>query len=446
VHGRSIESIRYDEERAVSVQVGGPAVAAVGGGPVRRAHVGVITAFVTAGIAFTGLASRIPDVRGLLGLTPSELGLLLLAISTGAVLALPASGWVCGRIGAALAVLTGAAALSVGLVVAGVGTALPAVWLTAAGLFLVGLGTGTWDVAMNLQGTVVERGLGRNVMPHYHAWFSLGSVGAAGLGALATWAQVPVVVHLVLTGVVALVAAGLAARRFLPASADAPDSSGTLDAPDAAARPVDRRHPLAAWMEPRTLLIGVLVLAAAFTEGVAMDWLSVGVIDGYATPTWVGGLAFAAFVTAMTVGRVLGTSWLDRYGRLPVLRTAFGLAAVGSLMVIFGPALGPTLGLAAAFAGALLWGLGASLGFPVGMSAAADDPRYAAARVSVVASIGYLAFLAGPPLLGFLGDHVGVLRALLAVVTVTLAALLVVPASRPLPAAGATAERATADR
>ena len=400
--------------------------AAAGNAPVRRAHVGVMTAFVAAGIAFTGLASRIPDVRGLLGLTPSQLGLLLLAISTGAVLALPASGWVCGRIGAARAVLSGAAVLSFGLVVAGAGTALPAVWLTAAGLFLVGLGTGTWDVAMNLQGTVVERGLGRSVMPRYHAWFSLGSVGAAGLGALATWARVPVVVHLALTAVVALVAAGLAARRFLPAAPDTPGPAGDV--------PSGHRHPLAAWLEPRTLLIGVLVLAAAFTEGVAMDWLSVGVIDGYRTPTWVGGLAFAAFVSAMTVGRVLGTRWLDRYGRLPVLWTSFALAGVGSLLVIFGPALGETVGMAAAFGGAMLWGLGASLGFPVGMSAAADDPRHAAARVSVVASIGYLAFLAGPPLLGFLGDHVGVLRALLAVVTVTIAALLVVPASRPLPA------------
>ena len=122
----------------------------------------------------------------------------------------------------------------------------------------------------------------------------------------------------------------------------------------------------------------------------------------------------------MTVGRVLGTAWLDRYGRVPVLWASFGLAAVGALLVVFGPA----LGLAAASVGALLWGLGASLGFPVGMSAAADDPGHAAARVSVVASIGYLAFLAGPPLLGFLGDHVGVLNALLAVVALSLPALL----------------------
>jgi MFS family permease len=143
----------------------------------------------------------------------------------------------------------------------------------------------------------------------------------------------------------------------------------------------------------------------------------------------VGVLGLAAFVGAMTVGRVLGTSWLDRYGRVPVLWASFALAGAGALLVVLGPA----LGLVAAFGGALIWGLGTSLGFPVGLSAAADDPRHAAARVSVVASIGYLAFLGGPPLLGFLGDHVGVLHALLAVVAVSIPALLVVPASRPLP-------------
>ena len=218
----------------------------------------------------------------------------------------------------------------------------------------------------------------------------------------------------------AIAAVVVAQRRFLPAVTAAPRD------PDSA--PV-RGNALAAWLEPRTLLIGVLVLAAAFTEGSALDWLSVGIVDGYGTPPWVGVLGFAAFVGAMTVGRVLGTSWLDRYGRVKVLWASFALAGVGALVVVLGPA----VGLVAAFGGALLWGLGTSLGFPVGLSAAADDPRHAAARVSVVASIGYLAFLAGPPLLGFLGDHVGVLHALLAVVALSIPALLVVPATRPLP-------------
>ena len=223
----------------MSVHVQGPTAAGVGPEPrVRRAHLGVTTAFVAAGLAFAGLASRIPDVRELLGLSPSELGLLLLAMSTGAVLSLPSSGWLAGRIGAARSVLAGATLLATGLVVAGVGTALPVIGLTAGGLFLVGLGTGTWDVAMNLQGAEVERQLGRTVMPRYHAWFSLGTVAAAGIGALADWARVPVALHLSLTALVAAGAAVAAARRFLP----------TVAADDARTTAAPRRNPLAAWL------------------------------------------------------------------------------------------------------------------------------------------------------------------------------------------------------
>jgi cyanate permease len=85
-----------------------------------------------------------------------------------------------------------------------------------------------------------------------------------------------------------------------------------------------------------------------------------------------------------------------------------------------------------AFVGAVLWGFGLSLGFPVGMSAGADEPGMAAARVSVVASIGYVAFLGGPPLIGFVGQHVGVLRALTAVAVLLALALLIAGSVRPL--------------
>jgi MFS family permease len=115
---------------------------------------------------------------------------------------------------------------------------------------------------------------------------------------------------------------------------------------------------------------------------------------------------------------------LDRRGRVPVLRALFVAAVVGCLLVVFG---GPAL----AFVGAAVWGIGASLGFPVGMSAAADEPFRAAARISVVTTIGYTAFLAGPPLLGFLGDHVGVLHSLLVVGGLALVAIFAVPAVRP---------------
>ncbi|MGL5909275.1 MAG: MFS transporter [Phycicoccus sp.] len=166
-----------------------------------------------------------------------------------------------------------------------------------------------------------------------------------------------------------------------------------------------------------------MVFAAAFTEGAANDWLAVAFVEGYELPAWAGVLGFATFLTLMTLGRLLGTRLIDAYGRVPVLRVSFGLAAVGAALVVLG---GPL----AAFVGVAVWGLGSALGFPVGMSASADDPARAAARMSVVATIGYSAFLAGAPLLGLLGDAVGVLRSLSLVGALALLALLVVPAVR----------------
>ena len=167
-----------------------------------------------------------------------------------------------------------------------------------------------------------------------------------------------------------------------------------------------------------------MVLAMALTEGVANDWLAVAMVDGYDAPAWLGAAAFALFVAAMTAGRVTGTVLLDALGRLPVLWGSMAVAAVGIVLVV----LGPTTWLVAV--GVVLWGVGASLGFPVGMSAAADDPARAAARVSVVSTIGYTAFLVGPPLLGLLGSHFGVLNALLVVSIVLVPSALAVPAAR----------------
>jgi MFS family permease len=172
-------------------------------------------------------------------------------------------------------------------------------------------------------------------------------------------------------------------------------------------------------------MIGLVVLAAAFTEGIANDWIAVGFVEGHHVPNWAGVLAFAVFLSFMTLGRILGTRLLDRHGRVPVLRATFAMAAVGSVLVIFGNA-------PVAYVGAAIWGVGASLGFPVGISASADDPARAGARMSVVATIGYTAFIAGPPLLGFLGDHFTVLRSLMVVTVIVGLAMLVIPATREL--------------
>jgi predicted MFS family arabinose efflux permease len=274
---------------------------------------------------------------------------------------------------------------------------------------------------MNVQGALVERRLGRAIMPRFHAGFSVGTVAGALVGSAAVALHVPVTAHLVGAALLVAVAVIVAVRSFVP-----DDSDDTAPATDEAVGGSGLRRALSAWKEPRTLLVGVFVLAFAFTEGTGLDWINVAVIDDYGASAAVGALAFAAFLAAMTTGRWFGPRFLDRYGRVPVLRVLALCGLVGLGLFVFGRT--PLL----AFAGVVLWGLGASLGFPVGMSAAADDPARAAARVSVVASIGYCAFLAGPPLIGFLGDRLTVRTALLAVTTLLIMSIAVAGAIRPL--------------
>lgn len=377
-----------------------------------RARTGVFLVFGAHGVMFASWASRLPDLRAALDLTPGELGLLLLAATLGSVLGLPLSGRIIERFGTRRSVLVGAVCSVTGFVVASMFATLAHAYLPAwIALFLGGFGVGVWDVAMNHEGALVEQELGRAIMPWFHAAFSGATVVAALVGAGVTALRVPVSAHVAVMALVAAVAVWRGAAAFLPVE------------PPAAAQHEERRSSSSAWLEPRTLAIGLVLLAGAFTEGAANDWIAIAFVDGHHLPAWLGVLAFAVFLGFMTVGRVFGTHFLDRYGRVPVLRVLFVLALIGSVLVIFGT---PEL----AFAGAVLWGVGASLGFPVGMSAAADDPSRAAARLSVVSTIGYLAFLGGPPLVGFLGDHVGVLKALLAVAVCLVPAWLAVPVVR----------------
>lgn len=376
----------------------------------------VLATFFVNGFAMATWASRIPSVRDALGLGPAQLGLLLLGVSVGSLLALPTTGGAVQRFGARRVVTVAVGVEGVGLLLLAFGAGvLETVPVTAAALLLVGVGNGAWDVAMNVEGAEVERLLGRSVMPRFHAAFSLGTVAGAGVGALVIYAGVGVAWHIGVVAALVAVAGLLSVRGFLPIAAAAaePGKGSSLDA----------------WREPRILAVGVMVLAMALTEGVANDWLAVAMVDGYGAAAWLGAAGFALFVASMTVGRVVGTVLLDRFGRLQVLWGSMAVAAVGVLLVVLGQL--PVL----VALGILLWGLGASLGFPVGMSAASDDPVRAPARVSVVATIGYTAFLGGPPLVGFLGSHFGVLQALLVVSVVLVPAAVAVPAARK-PVAG----------
>jgi len=377
-------------------------------------------AFFAAGFAFASWVSRIPQLRDLLGLGPAALGWVLLAGAVGALVALPLSGMIVDRWGSRRTVATMALLLAVAVVTVAAGAASPAlgVPVVVVGLLALGFANGAWDVAMNVQGARVERLLGRSVMPRLHAAFSLGTVAGALGGAAMVALGVGVPAHFLVVAALAAVVVPRQVRAFLPEEPEEP-------AHDDQKKAGGRRSFWTSWTEPRTLMVGLVVLTFALAEGIGNDWIAVALIDDHGTASATGSLGFAVFVTAMTTGRWFGPHLLDRYGRVPVIRACVALALLGLAVFVATP------WVAVAFAGLVLWGVGASLGFPVGMSAAADEEEHAASRVSVVASIGYCAFLAGPPVIGVLGEQVTVLRALTVLSVPLLLSLAVLPALRP---------------
>ncbi|MCU1519185.1 MAG: hypothetical protein JWQ75_3906 [Pseudarthrobacter sp.] len=370
------------------------------------------------GLVFASWAARIPAVTETLHLTSGQMGTLLLCTAVGSLLALPTAGFVVGRVGTANTVR--AAGLLVTLAGAGIALSLSAesVAGTAVCLFFFGIGIGLWDVSQNIEGADVEHKLRRTIMPQFHAAFSGGAFVGALIGAGLSTIGVGLPVHLlVVAGVVAVVAL-VTPRYFLPHIAAAAPADGEPKAAKGAS----------AWRDGRTLLIGVVVLGATLTEGAGNDWIAKASVDGLGTTESTGALMFALFVLAMTAMRFVGGRAIDAYGRVAVLRASMAAAAAGLLLFV----LAGNVWLAAV--GAALWGVGAALAFPMGMSAAADDPQHAAARVSVVSTLGYISFLAGPPLLGYLGDLTGIHLALLAILAPILLALLLAGAAKPLPA------------
>lgn len=397
----------------------------------------VFVIFWLCGFLFASWASRVPTIRDILGASTSEMGLLIFGLAAGSVLGLFASSHVIARLGASRTLLICLSMASAGMVLLGLLAELaPGLVILFVALLIFGIGYSICDVGMNLSGAANERRIGRTLMPVFHALFSVGTMTGAGVGALMEHLAVPIGVHLVGVGLLGVLAAQVSVRFLQPAEHD-PDGAtaeagaGATTGADTMADPLSDtadprgwRSRLAVWRDRRILLIGVIVLGMAFAEGSANDWLSLSMVDGYGLSNAGGAAMFGVFVTAMTVGRLLGGRVLDRFGRIPVLRGTAVLAVAGLLLVI----LGPNIGVAAV--GTVLWGLGASLGFPVGMSAAADDPRTATASVAAVATIGYFAFLIGPPLIGLLGEQLGLLNAFWVVGVLAVLAGLCAPAAR----------------
>jgi fucose permease len=370
-------------------------------------------AFGGIGVINATWASRIPQVKSQLHLSSSGLGLVLLATAVGSLISLPGSGALVVRLGSAKALRWASLLSGSGIAVAAFG-ARSSVAAVVVGLFLIGLAAGIWDVAVNVQGARVEQQAGRSLMPRFHAWYGVGTVIGAIAGVAMVAAHVSVTVDLLILACAVPTAIWPVSFRFLP------DSDHLEPHEHAAAR---SHNP---WRERRTLLLGIILLAFALTEGSGNDWISVSMIQGHHVTPVLGTVAYGLFLAMLTVSRWNGPHLLERIGRVRTLRLLVAVAVVGLLIFILTP-WAPL-----AYLGVALWGIGASLGFPVGMSAGADQPALAAPRVGVIASIGYVAFLGGPPLIGLIASSLGLPHALALVIVPLLPAAALATAAAPL--------------
>jgi MFS family permease len=265
----------------------------------------VLAVFAMSGFVFASWAARVPNIRDLLGATTREMGVLIFGIAIGAIVGLLASSHVIARTGASTAIRWFLGTAALGLIGAGLIAGLaPDFWILMLFLAVLGAGNAILDVAMNLSAAANERRIGKTLMPMFHAAFSLGTMLGAGTGALTEQLGVPVAVHLGGVGAF-VIAAGLYAGRFLQPAEE-----------PRVLQPGERagwRSRLAAWTDVRVLLIGLIVLGMAFTEGTANDWLGLAMVDGYGLSNPGGAAVFGVFVTAVPGGRLWGGGVLGRF-------------------------------------------------------------------------------------------------------------------------------------
>jgi MFS family permease len=333
--------------------------------------------FVNGAVIGTWVA-HIAWIQDRFDFSKSTLGLVILAMSIGVIVALPLMGQAIVRLGSVRATRI---AGTVCVLVLPLPLLAPEPWLLPVALAILGASSGSMDVSMNAHGVAVERLLHRPIMSSLHAGWSFGGLAGAALVAIAGGAGLdPRVETLLATGVLALLL--VACLRRLG------EGSATAEAPPGFVRPTRG-----------VVVLALLCLIIMVTEGAMADWGGIYLTRDLGTTTAVAALAFAAFSGGMTAGRVFG-DWLNhRLGAATLMQGGSALAglALGGMLLVAEPAL--------AIGGFFLVGIGVANGVPLVFSAAGHAPAgESGPNIAAVSSMGSIGFLAGPPFIGFFAE------------------------------------------
>ena len=397
-----------------------------------RWRLAITAAFGLGGITISAWGPRLPAIKASLDVGTATIGLLLAGATVGSILGLLGSTPLMHRLGGRRAVAGAILLIAAAMTLMGVALIVGSVPLLAVAFVVTGAGIGTCDVLINVEGAAVERAAGRTLMPGMHAAWSIGAAVGSGIGAAcAALGITPAgqfIGEAVFIGAAALaVAAGIPRGQRAPAE-QAPRERGAR-----------LRQWLRGWLNLQLLLIGLVMLGVELGEGSANSWLTLAVRNNHGQTAAVAALFFTAFAAAEGLTRIFAGPVVDRLGRVAAIRLTTALGLIGIVTFILAGNRWVVL------LGVVLWAVGVSMGFPLGMSAAAESGPDPAARISVVASIGYFANLAGPPAIGGLAQSAGLLNSLWLIAALFVAAFAAAGSLRPRPSAPEPADAVQAD-
>jgi len=335
--------------------------------------------FFIQGLSFASWGSRIPHIQDQLKLSDAGLGGVLFALPVGLMASLPLSGWLVARYGSRLVVITAVSLYSLTLPLIGL---VQTPWQLVTALFFFGVWGNLANIGVNTQAVGTEALYGRSIMDSFHGVWSLAGFSGAAIATLMISFHVSPLFHFCLISAIALMLVLVAYKHTLPQDA-----------------PRDNNQPLLVRPDRTLLLLGLTAFCCMICEGTMFDWAGVYFHKVVKAPSQMTTLGYVAFMSTMAGGRFLGDRLAIRLGTKRLIQINGVLIALGLLIAVFFPYL------VTATLGFLLVGMGVSTVVPLVYGAAGKSKTMSAGvALTAVSSIGFLGFLLGPPMVGFIAQ------------------------------------------
>ena len=335
--------------------------------------------FFMHGLCFSSWASRIPTIQSELNLSASSLGTILFALPLGFFISLAFAGRLIAKIGSKKAVVLSATLYSISLVGIGFSTSPLEV---AASLLLFGFFANLLNISVNTQAVAVEELYQKRLMATFHGLWSVAGFAGAALGTWMIGKNVPALQHFIFVCLFVLIA--IAISGFYLVEKD---------------KHADKKSPMLALPDKSLLGLGLIAFCSMMVEGAMFDWSGVYFMNVIHVKSELTGIGYTTFMVAMAGMRFLADAFAGRFGLKRILQTSGMLATIGLLLAVILPHLVPSL------LGFLLIGMGVSSVVPMVYSAAGKSKTMSAGMaITAVSSLGFMGFLIGPPLMGFIAD------------------------------------------